>query len=66
VNAFRVALTGYLTHHYGTEAAEGAVHQLEGFITFALALALLLVEAWLLSMLWPESWRSRTSWGASS
>jgi len=66
VNAFRVALTGYLTHHYGTEAAEGAIHQMEGFVTFAMALALLMIEAWLLSKLWPNSWRSRTSWGMSS
>jgi len=63
VNAFRVALTGYLTHRYGMEAAEGAVHQVEGFITFGLAFAVLLIEAWLLSLLWPKSWREKTTWG---
>jgi exosortase len=65
VNAFRVALTGYLTHRYGQEAAEGAVHQLEGFFTFGLAFALLLLEAWLLALLWPKSWREKTTWGTS-
>jgi exosortase len=63
VNAFRVALTGYLTHYYGTGAAEGAVHQMEGFFTFGLAFALLLIEAWLMRALWPKSWRNKTQWG---
>jgi exosortase len=64
VNAFRVGLTGYLTHRYGTDAAEGVIHQVEGFFTFGLAFALLLLEAWLLSVLWPKSWREKTAWGA--
>jgi exosortase len=59
VNAFRVGLTGYLTHRFGSEAAEGAIHQLEGFFTFGLAFALLLLEAWLLTLLWPKSWREK-------
>jgi exosortase len=59
VNAFRVALSGVLTHHFGEEAAEGLIHQTEGFFTFGLAFALLLLEAWLLKMLWPRSWRGR-------
>jgi exosortase len=66
VNAFRVALTGYLTHRYGSDAAEGAIHQVEGFLTFGLAFALLLIEAWLLALLWPKSWREQTTRGASS
>jgi exosortase len=63
VNAFRVALTGFLTHRYGSDAAEGAIHQVEGFFTFGLAFALLLFEAWLLALLWPRSWREKVSWG---
>jgi exosortase len=54
VNAFRVALTGVLTQRFGDEAAEGIIHQTEGFFTFGLAFALLLVEAWLLQMFWPR------------
>lgn len=57
VNAFRVALTGILTHRFGEAAAAGVIHQTEGFFTFGLAFALLLLEAWLLQLLWPESWR---------
>lgn len=52
VNAFRVALTGILTYHFGEEAANGLIHTTEGFFTFGLAFALLLLEATLLDRLW--------------
>jgi exosortase len=51
VNAFRVALTGFLTHKLGEHAAQGVIHQTEGLFTFGLAFALLLVEAALLQVL---------------
>jgi exosortase len=58
VNAFRVALTGVLTHYYGSQAAEGVIHMTEGLFTFAIAFLLLLGEAWLLQRLWPARWRA--------
>jgi exosortase len=54
VNAFRVALTGVLTHHIGQEAASGWIHQTEGMFTFAIAMVLLLAEAWILQKIWPR------------
>jgi exosortase len=51
VNAFRVWLTSWLTLTFGKEMASGVVHQTEGFFTFGLAFALLLLEARLLSAL---------------
>jgi len=66
VNAFRVALTGYLTHRFGEVAAQGVIHQTEGFFTFGLAFGLLLVEAWLLKMFWPRSWRRPRRGGAAA
>jgi exosortase len=60
VNAFRVFLTGVLTSRYGEDFAEGAIHQVEGFLTFGLALVLLLVEAWLMKVLWPRAWRPKS------
>lgn len=42
VNAFRVALTGFLAHHFGEEAAGGAIHDFQGIITFGLAFFMLL------------------------
>ena len=59
VNAFRVTLTGILTHHFGEEAAGGWIHQTEGLFTFAIAFLLLLGEAWLLQYLWPERRRKK-------
>ena len=60
VNAFRVALTGYLAHRIGAATAQGLIHETEGLFTFGLAFGLLLIEAWLLSVFWPSSWpRSR-------
>jgi exosortase len=57
VNAFRVALTGFLAHRMGSAAAHGLIHQTEGFVTFGLAFGLLLLEAWLLSVFWPRRWK---------
>ncbi len=45
VNAFRVALTSLLTYRYGPQMADGAIHQTEGFFTFGMAFALLMLEA---------------------
>jgi exosortase len=55
VNAFRVALTGILTHHIGQEAAGGWIHQTEGFFTFGIAFLLLLGESALLKRFWPRA-----------
>lgn len=51
VNGFRVWLTAVLTFNFGQDAASGLVHQTEGFFTFGLAFAALLLEAQLLSFL---------------
>ena len=49
VNALRVSLTGILAHAYGEEVATGAIHDLEGVLTFGVAFGLLMLEARLLS-----------------
>jgi exosortase len=62
VNAFRVALTGFLADRMGSAAADGLIHMTEGVFTFGLAFGLLLIEAWLLAMFWPRHWwRSRST-----
>jgi exosortase/archaeosortase family protein len=50
VNAFRVALTGYLAHHFGEDFATGAIHDFQGVITFGLAFFLLLGEGRLIEL----------------
>ena len=59
VNALRVTITGILTYRFGEKAAEGAIHEFQGLITFSAAFLLLLTEAWLLTKLWPERWRPK-------
>ncbi len=59
VNALRVTITGILTHRFGTGAAEGAIHEWQGMITFSFAFILLLAEASVLSMIWPKRWRAQ-------
>jgi exosortase len=61
VNAFRVMLTALLTYSFGEGMATGVIHQTEGFFTFGVAFALLLVEARLLKWLWPRSKRPATA-----
>jgi exosortase len=55
VNSLRVAVTGILTYHFGQAAAEGALHELQGMITFGGAFLLLLAQSWLLSKVWPDT-----------
>jgi len=45
VNAIRVALTGFLAHHFGQDVATGAIHDFQGIITFGLAFFILLGQA---------------------
>ena len=51
VNSFRVALTGYLAHHFGEEAAGGVIHDFQGIITFSMAFFFLLGEGRLIEIL---------------
>jgi exosortase len=51
VNSFRVALTGVLAHHFGEEAATGAIHDFQGIFTFGLAFFFLLGEGRLIDVL---------------
>lgn len=50
VNAFRVALTGYLAHH-DESLASGTIHDLQGIFTFGLAFVILLGEGRLIEFL---------------
>ena len=60
VNSFRVALTGWLTYNWGQEMASGAIHQTEGFFTFGMAFALLMLEASIVSWILARLRKRRT------
>lgn len=49
MNSLRIAVTGILVNIFGPGAAEGIMHDAEGFFVFGLCLALLFIEVWLLS-----------------
>ena len=49
LNAVRLALIGFLVDRYGMEMAEGVQHEVEGFAVFALCVAGLIGEVWLLT-----------------
>jgi len=58
VNAFRVALSGILTHRFGEKAAGGWIHETQGLFTFGIAFLFLLAEASILARVWPRAWRA--------
>jgi EpsI family protein len=54
MNSLRIALTGILYSVWGAKVAEGFFHGFSGWLIFIFALAVLLVEMWVLSWLWPR------------
>ena len=66
VNAFRVALTAVLTYTWGPQMADGWIHQTEGFFTFGMAFALLMLEATLVSVVLRAISRRRQAWALAS
>lgn len=51
MNSLRIAITGLLIKLYGKQAAEGFLHDFEGWLVFAVAFVLLIVSVWLMSSL---------------
>jgi len=47
MNSFRIGVIGIMVQYWGTEMAEGFLHDFEGWIVFMACLALLLLEMWL-------------------
>ncbi|MDD2800043.1 MAG: VPLPA-CTERM-specific exosortase XrtD [Methylococcales bacterium] len=51
MNSFRIGVIGILVDNWGTEMAEGFLHDFEGWIIFLFCMALLFMEMWFLSRL---------------
>lgn len=51
MNSLRIAITGLLIKVYGQGAAEGFLHDFEGWLVFAVAFLLLIAGVWLISSL---------------
>lgn len=53
MNGFRIVVVGVLVSNFGPEAAEGFLHEFQGFAVFALCMVLLALVAWLAARLKP-------------
>ena len=51
MNSLRIAITGVLIKHFGKAAAEGFLHDFEGWIVFFVAFVLLLLSVWLVHLI---------------
>ncbi len=49
MNSFRIGIIGILVEYWGIAAAEGFIHDFEGWIVFMICFAILFIEMWLLS-----------------
>lgn len=51
MNSFRIGVIGIMVQYWGTEMAEGFLHDFEGWVIFMTCMAILFAEMWLLSKL---------------
>ncbi|WP_232056745.1 VPLPA-CTERM-specific exosortase XrtD [Methylomonas rhizoryzae] len=51
MNSFRIGVIGVLVNYWGTEMAEGFLHDFEGWAVFLLCMVLLFIEMWLFARL---------------
>jgi exosortase D (VPLPA-CTERM-specific) len=51
MNSFRIGVIGIMVDNWGTEMAEGFLHDFEGWIIFLLCMAMLFILMWLFSRL---------------
>jgi len=53
MNSLRIAITGLIIKQFGAAAAEGFLHDFEGWVVFMAAFALLLLCTWIIALLLP-------------
>ena len=63
INSLRIGIIGVTVEHWGTEMAEGLLHDLEGGFMFLVCLALLIGEMALLARLGPRKQSLRSVFG---
>ena len=49
LNSFRIGMIGFLVKYFGSEQAEGFLHDFEGFAVFMVCVAILFLEMWALT-----------------
>ena len=58
MNSFRIGVIGVLVNRWGTEQAEGFLHDFEGWVIFMACVGILFAEMWLLNKLFGKEQRS--------
>ncbi len=53
-NSLRIALTGILSEKFGAKVVEGFFHDFEGILIFMFTLGILLLEIWIIRLIFPE------------
>ncbi len=72
MNSFRIGVIGVLVDNWGTEMAEGFLHDFEGWVVFLLCMMLLFIEMWIFSRISGRNLAMRElvqipeEWGANS
>jgi len=54
MNSFRIGVIGVLVEYYGIGAAEGFLHDFEGWIIFIACTGILMIEVWVLNRFWGQ------------
>ena len=55
MNSVRIGVIGVMVEHWGTEMAEGFLHDFEGWMVFMVCVGALIAEMWLLTFVgWPR------------
>lgn len=54
MNSLRIALVGVLVNQWGSQMADGLIHDFEGWVIFVICIIALLIEIWLLSRIGHE------------
>lgn len=65
LNSFRIGMIGVLVNYWGAAAAEGFLHDFEGWIVFMVCVSILFLEMWILSFVGRDAANFRVAFGAS-
>jgi len=63
MNSFRIGVIGVMVEHWGRAAAEGFLHDFEGWVIFMTCTAVIVGEMWLLAKIGPQKHSLREVFG---
>jgi len=63
MNSFRIGMIGVTVEYWGIAAAEGLLHDFEGWVVFMASTAVLILEMWVLAKIGPDRMPLREAFG---